>query len=170
MSEVDDILAEIESEEDEDSPHAEVIEAAESEADHDDDKMERKLKRRYEELEKKLDQSEVKRIIKDFELDADDIEKDLFGDLKAEIHNPRDAELAAEKARKYAKALRERTAKVEAEAEAEVKEKAAKAWGFQAPGRAQPERTDEEKALMERISNGDMAALVEAVVGDDTPF
>lgn len=164
MDEMDEILAEIE----EENPHEEEIEAAESKADSEDDKMDRKLKKRYEELEKKIDQSEIKRIIKDFELDADEYENDFFGDLKAEIKDPRDAEIAVNKAKKYAAALKERTKKLEEEAATEAQAKASSAWGFQAPGRNAPDQTDEEKKQAARIAKGDAKEGIAAMMANDS--
>jgi len=163
--EVDEILEELDAEdnvEDVEERHADDI--AEAEEKYGGDKIDRKLEKRFESLEHKFETNALRSAIESFESKADEVEKALFEDVKADLKNYEDFERVQKFISDRATKLREREAQLAEEAEKRAEEKAARAWGTGPIGKGSPPPTDEEKDLLERIANGDRNALFESVV------
>ncbi len=162
--EIDDILNELDAEADVEDRHAEEI--ADAEDKFDGDKIDRKLAKKLESLEHKFETNALRSAIESYEARADDMEKALFEDVKADLKSIDDFDRVQKFISERATKLREREQQLAAEAEKRAEEKAARAWGTGPIGRTPPPATDEEKELMERVRMGDNRAAFDAIVGD----
>jgi hypothetical protein len=165
MSEVDDILAELDEEGSVEDRHAGDIDAAEEKYEG-GDKIDHKLQKKLESLEHKFETNALRTAVESYEAKADDIEKALFEDVKADLKSYDDFERVQKFITDRATKLREREAQLAADAEKRAEENAARAWGTGPIGRTPPPATDEEKELMERVRAGDTDAAFKAIVGN----
>lgn len=170
MSDVDDILAELDAEENIEETHADVVEAAEEKYDGEDDKITRKLEKKLGSLEQKFEKNALRTAIDHFTEKADDLEKELFAEVQADVNSLDDFERTSKFIRDRAAKLREREQKLLEEAEQRAQEKAAKTWGTGPIGAKSPPATDEEKEQLDRIRKGDTGAAFAAIVGSDFDF
>jgi DNA repair exonuclease SbcCD ATPase subunit len=164
------MLQELEQDENEgvEDRHAEVI--AEAEEQYGEDKITRKLEKKLEQLDHKFETNALRSAIETYETKADDIEKALFEDVKADLKSIEDFEKTRKFITDRAQKLREREAELAEAAQAKAEEQAARAWGTGPLGATPPPPSDEEKELMDRIKQGDTAAAFAAIVGDDQPL
>ena len=170
MSDVDDILAELDAEENVEATHGDVVEAAEEHYDEEDDKITRKLEKKLGSLEQKFEKNALRTAIDHFNEKADDLEKELFTEVQADVTSLDDFERTSKFIKDRAAKLREREQKLLEEAEQRAQEKAAKTWGTGPIGAKAPPSTDEEKELMAKVRSGDSRAAFNAIVGDSFNF
>ena len=161
--EYDPILDELDAEENADQ-HADVAEEAEEHYDGEDDKITRKLEKKFDSLSQKFERTALSTAIERFTDKADELEKELFSEVRADVKTLDDFERTEKFIRDRATKLREREQKIMEAAEQRAEQKAAQAWGTGPIGKGSPPPTDEEKDLLERIANGDRNALFESVV------
>lgn len=165
---IDAILNELDEEDNVEERHADEISAVEDK--YDGDKIERKMAKKLEALESKFETNALRTAIESYESKADELEKALFDEVKADLKNIDDYERTVKFISDRAEKLKAREAQLAEEADKRAEEAAAKAWGTGPIGKRAPASTDEEKELMDRIGGGDVNALVEAVVGDNVPW
>lgn len=128
-------------------------------------KIEKKLSAKMEDMQNKFEKNLLRERIDKFEASADDIEKDFFRSIAADIKTLEDFDRATAQVKKQAGAMKETAEKYRKELEE-------RAWGMGPVGT--PSRkdssADEEEEIMAKIRAGDLAATLQALVGDDVPW
>jgi len=165
---IDAILNELDEEDNVEERHADEISAVEDR--YDGDKIERKMAKKLEALESKFETNALRTAIESYESKADELEKALFDEVKADLKNIDDYERTVKFISDRATKLKEREAQLATEAEQRAEEAAARAWGTGPIGKRAPASTDEEKELMEKVRAGDNRAAFQAIVGDSFNF
>jgi cysteinyl-tRNA synthetase len=143
---------------DPDEEFVEEEEAAEEEAVK-EDKLDKKLSSRVDNLEKKFRQERLAQAKEKFLESADPLEKDLFKAISGDVKDPEALDHAIELVKARAEKMKE--------TEAAAKEQLERSWGVANPGHAAKPSEDEEKRLAERIASGDTKAGFAALIGDD---
>ena len=162
----------IEDPEAEDS-HGGAVEEAEAEAER-EDQLERKLTSKMSDMQKKFDQTILREKVSKFQDNADPLEKDLFKAIAADVKDPATFDRAVGIIKRQATAMKEEANKyreqTKEEADAQERQNAARAWGTGPVGTPTPRSKDYEEELLKRIYDGDPAAALEGIVGDDVPW
>jgi uncharacterized coiled-coil DUF342 family protein len=132
-------------------------------------KMEKKLSAKMDEMQKKLEGSLVRERINKFQEGADDLQKDLFRTVAADVKDVESLDEALKLVDSQAKKMQEHADKYRAELEKKAQEQVSQAWGTGPMGTPTPHTQDYEEKLLEKVRAGDSAAAFELIIGDDWP-
>ncbi|MDD3984136.1 MAG: hypothetical protein PHU54_09410 [Candidatus Omnitrophica bacterium] len=167
----EDYIARILGEDEVEEPHAEEVEEAEAKFDkaEEKDRFAKKAESKLEAFEKKFEKTMLTSALDRFMDKSDDLEKSLMRELAGDVKSLGDFERAEKIVKAQADKLRTKSQEYEEQAQEAARNKAANAWGVTPQSRLAPP-PDENDELMKRISNGDVSALVESVIGDDLPY
>ena len=149
---------------DPDDDHDAESDEAEASAEK-EDKLDRKLSSRVDDLEKKFRQGKLQEAKTKFLADADPLEADLFKAIVGDVKDPETLDHGITLVRERSAAMKATMEK----AEEEAREQVAKSWGVANPGRTPQPTDDEKKKLEEAIAKGDTRAGLAAIMSDD-PF
>jgi len=151
----------------------EEYEAEEEEADEvaeKEDKLAKKLSARVDNLQKKFDTTMVQGAKEKFLASANELEKDLFKTVSADIKDMESLARMATMVREKSKIMQKEIEKYDAEAKLDAAAKARVAWGVSGSpvGVVAPAPTDEEKVIAEKIAKGDTQAALAALMAGDS--
>lgn len=152
---------------------AEEYEAEEEEAEEvaeKEDKLAKKLSARVDNLQKKFDTTMVQSAKEKFLSSANELEKDLFKTVSADIKDMESLARMATMVREKSKTMQKEIEKYDQEAKVDAAAKARVAWGVSGSpvGVVAPVPTDEEKEIAERIAKGDSKAALKSMFGNDS--
>jgi hypothetical protein len=135
------------------------------------DKLERKLSGKMDNLQKKFEQTMLRERISKFEGEADELTLEMFKSVASDVKSLEDFDKAVAVVNSQAKKLEETAAKYRAQYEQQAAAETARAWGTGPLGGPVPKDRDKdyEEKLMERVAKGDTKAIAEALIGDDLP-
>lgn len=144
-------------------------EVAEVEAER-EDKLTRKLTARVDNLQKKFNSTTLQNAKDKFLTSANELEKDLFKTVSADIKDMESLARMATMVRDKSKVMQGEIEKYEQEAKLDAAAKARVAWGVSGSpvGTVAPAPTDEEKIIAERIAKGDTQAALAALMHGDS--
>jgi hypothetical protein len=134
------------------------------------DKLERKITAKMENMTKKFEHSMLRDKVEKFQKEADEIERDLFKTVAADVKTIEDFDKAVAVAKKQAKQLRDTADAYKKQLEEKAEQEAASAWGMGpvgAPRQSKP--PDGEQEVLDRIRNNEPGAAFESIVGGDLP-
>jgi len=151
---------------------AEEYEAEEEEAEvvaEKEDKLAKKLSARVDNLQKKFDTTMVQNAKEKFLSGANELEKDLFKTVSADIKDMESLARMAGMVREKSKVMQKEMEKYEQEAKVDAAAKARVAWGVSGSpvGVVAPAPTDEEKIIADKIAKGDSRAALAALMDGD---
>lgn len=153
---------------DEPEEYAEESEDADAEVAK-ENKMEKKLSAKMDDMQKKFEQTIMRERITKFEESADDLQKDLFKTIAAEVKDVESLDKAMTLVNERSKKLREEEERYKAQLEQQVQEQVAQAWGTGPMGTPSPHTKDEEEQILQKIAAGDVHALYEDLMRDNWP-
>ena len=134
------------------------------------DKLEKKLSAKMENMQKKFDQTLLRERIQKFEGEADELTLDMFKTVASDVKTLEDFDKAMNVVNKQAATLRKQAEEYRQKLEKQASDDTAAAWGTTPiGGNPVPRTPDYEEKLMERITHGDDKAAFEAIVGMDLP-
>jgi len=135
-----------------------------------EDKLAKKLSARVDNLQKKFDTTMVQSAKEKFLASANELEKDLFKTVSADIKDMESLARMATMVREKSKIMQKEIEKYDQEAKVDAAAKARVAWGVSGSpvGVVAPAPSDEEKELAERIAKGDSKAALKSMFGDDS--
>lgn len=159
IAEPEDDGEEYESEEEE----AEVV--AEKE-----DKLTRKLTARVDNLQKKFESTTVQNAKDKFLASANELERDLFKTVSADIKDMESLARMATMVREKSKTMQKEIERYDQEAKLDAAAKARVAWGVTGSpvGTVAPVPTDEEAEVAKKIAGGDTQAALAALMHGDS--
>lgn len=134
-----------------------------------EDKLEKKLSAKVENLQKKFETTLLRERINKFEETSDEVEKDLFRTVAVDIKTLEDFDKAVNVVKKQAASLRKTVEDYKKKLEEKAEEEVSNAWGVGPVGTPQKKTPDEEEEMMKKIYEGDEHAAFLAIVGDDFP-
>lgn len=151
----------------------EEYEAEEEEAEVEavkEDKLAKKLSARVDNLQKKFDSTMVSSAKEKFLSSANELEKDLFKTVSADIKDMESLARMATMVREKSKVMQKEIEKYDQEAKVDAAAKARVAWGVNGSpiGTVAPVPTDEEAELAKRIAKGDSKAAMQAMFSKDS--
>lgn len=132
-------------------------------------KMERKLSAKMDDMQKKLESSLVRERVNKFQESADDLQKDLFKTIAADVKDMESLDEALKLVNSRSKKMMEDAEKYRVQLEKQAEEQVATAWGTGPMGTPTPHTADYEEELMKRVRAGDDKAAFELIIGDDWP-
>jgi len=144
-------------------------EEAEVEAEK-EDKLAKKLSARVDNLQKKFDTTTLQNAKEKFIASSNELEKDLFKTVSADIKDMESLARVAGMVRDKSKVMQSEIEKYQQEAKVDAAAKARVAWGVSGSpvGVVAPAPSDEEKLLAERIAKGDSKAALQSMFGNDS--
>lgn len=151
----------------------EEYEAEEEEAEEvaeKEDKLARKLTARVDNLQKKFDTTTLQNAKEKFIASSNELEKDLFKTVSADIKDMESLARVAGMVRDKSKVMQSEIEKYQQEANLDAAAKARVAWGVSGSpvGTVAPVPTDEEKELADRVAKGDSKAALRSMFGSDS--
>lgn len=144
----------------------------EEEADRDVDnssKMERKLAAKMDDMQKKFDRTILRERVSKFEESADDLQKDLFRTIAADVKDPESFDKAMALVDERYKVMKQKEIEYNKQMEERAAQMAASAWGTGPVGTPSPRTPDYEKEQMARIAAGDEKALFHDLMDGNWP-
>jgi DNA repair exonuclease SbcCD ATPase subunit len=132
-------------------------------------KMEKKLSAKMDDMQKKFEQTIMRERITKFEESSDELSKDLFKTIAAEVKDVESLDKAMSLVNERAKKLREEEEKYKTQLEAQVQAQVAQAWGTGPMGTPTPRTKDQEEETLKKIATGDTHALFEDLMDGNWP-
>lgn len=133
------------------------------------DKMDRKLSAKMEDMQQKLENTIIRDRIGKFQETADDLHKDLFRAVASDVKDVESFDKAMKMVNDRAEKMKAAEEKYKQEMEKRAQEQAATAWGTGPMGTPTPHTADYEEELYKRVREGDEKAAFELIIGDDWP-
>jgi hypothetical protein len=132
-----------------------------------EDKLERKMSAKMENMQKKFETTMLRERIGKFESEADELEVDMFRTVASDVKSLEDFDKAMGIVRKQSASLRASAEKYREKLEEEAQQATARAWGTGPVGTPQKRSPDMDKERDERIKGGDNKAALEALMDGD---
>ena len=135
------------------------------------DKLEKKMSAKMDNLQKKFEQTMLRERISKFEETADELTLEMFKSVASDVKSLEDFDKAVGIVQSQAKKLEETASKYREKFEQQAAAETARAWGTGPLGGPAPKNEDKEyeEKLMERVAKGDAKAVAEALIGNDLP-
>lgn len=131
-----------------------------------EEKVNRKVSAKFDEMQKKFDNTMLKMNTEKFLANATEMEVDLFKAVAGDVHDPETLDKVVSMVREKAAKLEEATRKYEEELSKQAEQKVQSAWGLPV-GVAKTSDEEEKDDTMERVAAGDSKAALHALFGDD---
>ena len=133
------------------------------------DKMEKKLSAKIDDMQKKFEATIVRERVSKFQEMADDLQKDLFKTIAGDVKDVESLDRAFKLVEDRSNKMREDEKLHRAQLEKKAEDEVGRAWGTGPMGTPTPHTADYEEELMKRVRAGDEKAAFELIIGDDWP-
>jgi hypothetical protein len=133
------------------------------------DKMEKKLSAKMDDMQKKFENTLVRERVSKFQETADDLQKDLFKTIAGDVKDVESLDKALKLVDDRSKKMRADAEKYRAQLEKQAEAEVSAAWGTGPMGTPTPHTADYEEELYKRVRAGDDQAAFELIIGDDWP-
>lgn len=131
-----------------------------------EEKFSKKISAKFDDMQKKFDNTMLKMNTQKFLESASEMEVDLFKTVAGDVKDPETLDHVIKMVREKAKGLEEATKKYEEELAKQAESRVQTAWGLPI-GVAKTSETGEEDDTMERVARGDSKAALHALFHDD---
>lgn len=145
--------------------YEEIQEEMDEEISH-EQKVNRKISAKFDEMQKKFDNTMLKMNTEKFLSNASEMEVDLFKSVAGEVHDPETLDQVISMVRERAAKLEEATKRYEEELNKQAEQRVQSAWGLPV-GVAKTSDSEEKDDTMERVARGDSKAALHALFHDD---
>lgn len=132
-----------------------------------EDKLEKKLSAKMENMQKKFESTLLRERISKFENEADELTLDMFKTVASDVKSLEDFDKAMNVVKKQADQLRKTAEEYKAKLEQEAAQQTAAAWGTGPLGTPVKRGDDEVKKQREAIEKGDTHAALSALLEGD---
>lgn len=132
-----------------------------------EDKLEKKLSAKMENMQKKFETTLLRERISKFENEADELTLDMFKTVASDVKSLEDFDKAMNVVKKQADQLRKTAEEYKAKLEQEAAQQTQAAWGTGPLGTPVKRGADEVKKQQEAIERGDSHAALAALLEDD---
>lgn len=133
------------------------------------DKMEKKLSAKIDDMQKKFEATIVHERVSKFQESADDLQKDLFKTIAGDVKDVESLDRAFKLVEDRSKKMREDEKLHRAQLEKQAEDEVGRAWGTGPMGTPTPHTADYEEELYKKVRAGDERAAFELIIGDDWP-